>query len=85
MTAHQNFDHRAAVTWVRADETPSATGWYYQRDSLGRTYMTKSPVVASLAVRYKQREWACVPHSYAGFLHRELLGMERVDVPQDAA
>lgn len=78
---HINHDDRIAVQWTRADKDPSKTGWYYQTDSLGRHYGTKSSVVASLAFEYKRREKWCVPLSHAGWAFRTLLGMDERPAP----
>jgi len=80
--SHLNHDDRAVVRWVRADDTPTKTGWYYQTDSLARTYGTKRQVVAALARRYFELEKWCVPISYAGWAFRELLGMDERPAPQ---
>lgn len=76
------FDKTAAVQWVRTDTTPSKSGYYYQRDSLGRKFGTKSQLVASLALKYCEAGKWCRPLvSWIGFDFYTLIGMEEATAP----
>lgn len=75
------FDEHVIVQWVRADTEKSGAGYYYQLDSLGRKFGTKSVLVASLAHEYHRKKLWCRPISFRGFDFRELVGMEQAADP----
>ena len=76
MTEHVNFDDQAVVTIYRVGPK-AASGLFFITDSLGRKYVTRSELVASLAERYRAKSLPCKPVSYPGWF-RQLVGVEPV-------